>query len=245
LSVVSFEILGMLGMTLRWRNSSFRMLPNPTIFRWDRKAFDTRMLLRVFRSRLKDLEPDHDRIRQGYLQELSQSLDALHDHLAPNKKDNDPYLLESLHDILNMIDTKLVGCKFASEDLILDTVGRHASRVLDDLNAPTGKEPKESKLDKAIGWAGTGTKEENYIDFLFNEVRDAVTIPRPQRTTTFSVTGDIREGNSARSDPICVWYHLVLRMLCWLQLHDFDSRDVMLPRNGAVGFGSRMPVYII
>ncbi|ORY63072.1 uncharacterized protein BCR38DRAFT_485841 [Pseudomassariella vexata] len=51
---MAFEILGMLGMTLRWRNSAFRVLPNPTIFCWDRRGFKTRLLLDGFRKYFKD-----------------------------------------------------------------------------------------------------------------------------------------------------------------------------------------------
>lgn len=39
-----------------------------------------------------------------------------------------------------------------------------------------------------------------------------------------------------------VWCALVLRMICWLMLHDFDRLDVQVPKSEL--FGSRMPVYI-
>jgi len=39
-----------------------------------------------------------------------------------------------------------------------------------------------------------------------------------------------------------VWCTLVLRMLCWLLLHDFHRKDVQKPKNELLG--SRLPVYI-
>ncbi|KAI1843360.1 hypothetical protein JX266_010534 [Neoarthrinium moseri] len=40
-----------------------------------------------------------------------------------------------------------------------------------------------------------------------------------------------------------IWCALVLRMLCWLLLHDFDKRDVQVPKSELMG--SRLPVYIM
>lgn len=39
-----------------------------------------------------------------------------------------------------------------------------------------------------------------------------------------------------------VWCTLVLRMFCWLLLHDFDKKDVQIPKSEL--FDSRLPVYI-
>lgn len=39
-----------------------------------------------------------------------------------------------------------------------------------------------------------------------------------------------------------VWCTLVFRMVCWLMLHNFNKKDVQLPKSELLG--SRMPVYI-
>jgi hypothetical protein len=50
-------------------------------------------------------------------------------------------------------------------------------------------------------------------------------------------------GLPAEEQVICdIWYTLVLRMLCWLLLHDFHKKDVQVPKSELVG--SRLPVYI-
>ena len=40
-----------------------------------------------------------------------------------------------------------------------------------------------------------------------------------------------------------IWCTLVLRMLCWLLLHDFDEKDIQLSKSELLG--SRLPVYIM
>lgn len=39
-----------------------------------------------------------------------------------------------------------------------------------------------------------------------------------------------------------IWCTLVLRMMCWLLLHDFHEKDVQIPKSELIG--SRLPVYI-
>ncbi|KAK3988002.1 hypothetical protein QBC44DRAFT_111838 [Cladorrhinum sp. PSN332] len=46
--------------------------------------------------------------------------------------------------------------------------------------------------------------------------------------------------DSSASD---IWCTLVLRMLCWLLLHDFDKKDVQIPKSELLG--NRLPVYIL
>ncbi|KAL2152814.1 hypothetical protein VTH82DRAFT_3969 [Thermothelomyces myriococcoides] len=45
------------------------------------------------------------------------------------------------------------------------------------------------------------------------------------------------------SDAAAIWCTLVLRMLCWLLLHDFDKRDVQVSPKSEL-LGNRLPVYI-
>lgn len=48
---------------------------------------------------------------------------------------------------------------------------------------------------------------------------------------------------SSQVDTInAIWCTLVLRMLCWLSLHDFHKKDVQIPKSELMG--SRMPVYL-
>jgi hypothetical protein len=47
---------------------------------------------------------------------------------------------------------------------------------------------------------------------------------------------------SLESQASAIWCTLVLRMLCWLLLHDFNKKDVQIPKSELLG--SRLPVYI-
>lgn len=45
---MAFEMLGMVGIVFQINRTAFRMLPNPTIYHWDRKSFSTRALLLAY-----------------------------------------------------------------------------------------------------------------------------------------------------------------------------------------------------
>ncbi|KAK4175465.1 hypothetical protein QBC36DRAFT_23893 [Triangularia setosa] len=47
---------------------------------------------------------------------------------------------------------------------------------------------------------------------------------------------------SLDTDATDIWCTLVLRMLCWLLLHDFNKKDVQIPKSELLG--NRLPVYI-
>ncbi|KAH0421661.1 modin [Colletotrichum camelliae] len=42
---------------------------------------------------------------------------------------------------------------------------------------------------------------------------------------------------------LTVWYILVFRMVCWLTLHDFDKKDIQVPKSELIG--NRQPVFIM
>ncbi|KAF9880528.1 modin [Colletotrichum karsti] len=50
---VAFEIVGMLGQTLHIEKSAFRLLPNPTLFRWDTKNFSLPRLLTAYEYQMR------------------------------------------------------------------------------------------------------------------------------------------------------------------------------------------------
>ncbi|KAK4153803.1 hypothetical protein C8A00DRAFT_14990 [Chaetomidium leptoderma] len=47
---------------------------------------------------------------------------------------------------------------------------------------------------------------------------------------------------SLESEASAIWCTLVLRMLCWLLLHDFNKKDVQIAKSELLG--SRLPVYV-
>lgn len=63
--------------------------------------------------------------------------------------------------------------------------------------------------------------------------------PTPSRAETWRKHGltntEIRRNT--------IWFALVFRMICWLLLHDFDKKDVQLPKSELMG--SRLSVFIV
>ena len=58
---VPFEMLGMVGEILQIRHTPFTMLPNPTLFTWDKSAFSLINMLDSFQKQLRrSLARDHD-----------------------------------------------------------------------------------------------------------------------------------------------------------------------------------------
>lgn len=62
----------------------------------------------------------------------------------------------------------------------------------------------------------------------------------PDRVPSQTLGLDIT--TSLESQASEVWCTLVLRMLCWLLLHDFNKKDVQIAKSELLG--SRLPVYI-
>lgn len=68
--------------------------------------------------------------------------------------------------------------------------------------------------------------------------------PLRRHGTMGEAQGGGRAGAEERLDERAsnIWCTLVFRMLCYLLLHDFDQKDVQIPKSELVG--SRLPVYI-
>ncbi|KAK4223811.1 mod-A protein [Podospora fimiseda] len=55
--------------------------------------------------------------------------------------------------------------------------------------------------------------------------------------------GILDKTTSLDSSASDIWCTLIFRMLCWLLLHDFDKKDVQIPKSELLG--NRLPVYIL
>ncbi|KAL7620066.1 hypothetical protein AAE478_010615 [Parahypoxylon ruwenzoriense] len=267
---VVFDVLGMLGRMVSVEGYCFRMLPNPTVFRWDQKLFDTKRLLCEFGMHFAfmlaaDFAPPAE--PPSPLSAIADALARLDPYLHdPRVRDYSPGLLNGLREAVGDMDTYLttpIGrWTPPSEMLVLETVGHHVAGVVADLRA----RPSRLLDSFPLGWVAAGVKERNYVAFLFERSRYAATheyfgledlqrrkMRRAPPLSPAGVPGDEEEEESEsegkepwRSDARLrdvTWCLLAFRMLCWLQLHDFHRDDIMIPRSAS--FGSRMPVYII
>lgn len=69
--------------------------------------------------------------------------------------------------------------------------------------------------------------------------RQATSSPKLSRSETWKAVGPSTTEVSRHT----IWCALVFRMICWLLLHDFDKKDVQLPKSELLG--SRLPVFIV
>ncbi|KAI1385174.1 uncharacterized protein F4822DRAFT_335886 [Hypoxylon trugodes] len=264
---VIFDVLGMLGRSLSVEGYCYRMLPNPTIFRWDRRWFNTRRLLLVFKEYQTELYKNYAAAGDipGPLISIRSALDRLSSYLEnPLIKDFSPILLDNLREVMSTLDTLLIESSededHPSETIVLETVNRHIACVVADLS----QRPSRLLDLFPLGRANEGANEVSLISFLFERSRWAAThiynpdlsIAHREFNQRFAITKIEVNVVEKMQVPTCslglrdrprlrdtTWCLLVFRMLCWLQLHDFHKDDVMVPRSAT--YGSRMPVYII
>ncbi|KAK3897008.1 hypothetical protein C8A05DRAFT_20141, partial [Staphylotrichum tortipilum] len=132
-----FELLGMLGKTLRIRNSAFRMLPNPTPYHWDKNSFNIRELLMEYRKRIGDTEADLPPVPQ--IEALIGHANTLVAALKKDKNFNTPGysmpLLDTVHNVLDKCDWFLMEI---GRDLVRMVVREHFQEGLKLMNDKSG-----------------------------------------------------------------------------------------------------------
>ncbi|KAI1478491.1 hypothetical protein F4774DRAFT_152775 [Daldinia eschscholtzii] len=264
---IVFDVLGMLGRTISVEGYCYRFLPNPTIFRWDRRWFKTKRLLLVFKEHLSRLNGVYAKTGDTPepLLAIASALERLSPQLEnPSVKDYSPALLDSLRRIMTTVDRYLKHSsgdwESPSEALVLDVASSHVASLVTDL----GRRPSWFVDLFPLRRADDGVNEHTYITFLFQHSRRAAVeiygdlngsydspigelkVEAPPPVTDLAAETDELPPTTWRSDARirdATWCLLVFRMLCWLQLHDFHRDDIMIPRSTT--YGSRMPVYIV
>ncbi|KAK3303832.1 uncharacterized protein B0T15DRAFT_285649 [Chaetomium strumarium] len=317
---VPFELLGMLGKTLRIRNSGFRMLPNPTPYVWDKNFFNLRRLVREYSGKVHDSEADIPPTPQ--INQLKHDAAMLVDILNEDKRSSTPGyslpLLNNLHDVLDRCDAFLKT--ETDRDLVRLVVREHFQEVMrmineegdadgestrsggkgraehfDELTAASPERRQEAFMElyffkvlhqvraRAVMWYGrrrtthyapsthsrknsiSDTGPEAKLEALSptasgspsrpvspapptpgvekrqsDQLVPTLHIHPPDRVPQQLLGMDTTEGLDLQAADI--WCTLVLRMLCWLLLHDFNKKDVQIPKSELMG--SRLPVYI-
>jgi hypothetical protein len=208
----------MLGACFRLRNSAFRRLPNPTTDRWA-ENISPLDLMKLFRYEMEEHCAPVEEGGEPELEQLEHVKDMtlmLSDALAnTNIERLGIGHREMIHDVLEDCTRHI---QTFPEDIIKEIISAHLQKVmgaLDDPGNPLGYNRHDSSKDMKQHW----------VKFYFGIIRRAV----------ISKTTKKKEWNR-------LWVTLMLRMLCWFILHDFDPRDVkIVPSNLR---GSRIPVYI-
>lgn len=239
----------MLARTLRMPRSNFRYIPNPTNYRWDRRTFSLLNLLTGFRDELGS------RVRTAATDRLFARVNRV---LEVHHVEQDPAPPSSCHccECLDELSTALQEADdllSREPDLVVNIVARHFDAVLADLNT-------DSVLTELISNLRPPEREARFMRYYFRRVRpivvglfeDGVELsPELEEgniaTAPVAASGDRSEVSmekppSATDQRDIIWCTLVFRMLCWLQLHEFGRKDVMIPKSELLG--SRLEAYI-
>lgn len=132
---VAFELIGMIGMNLHIPGSSYRMLPNPTPYHFDKKFFSLSKLVKEFGRDIKQVSPPTERVR-----ELSSIADGVTEKLSDRgPTEYSIRLLNVLHDAVSNCDDYLQGVvsdKMFSKELVTVVLREHFQEVLRMINEP-------------------------------------------------------------------------------------------------------------
>ncbi|KAH7029517.1 uncharacterized protein B0I36DRAFT_325927 [Microdochium trichocladiopsis] len=174
---VAFEILGMLSRTLHGHGSGFRMLPNPTTYRWDKKSFSLWKLLEAFEDRL---EQDDNITNTDQIQKIKRSLEHISKARGPElplRTELTVPLMDTLHDALDSTDKYLTGGP--REFFVLGILRSHFHVLLRHLN-----DAKERENFDALNSLGLEDKQGRLMEIYFDTIRKEVVKKTPQRMPT-------------------------------------------------------------
>ncbi|RYO76710.1 hypothetical protein DL766_004158 [Monosporascus sp. MC13-8B] len=265
---VAFEVLGMLGRTLHASCSGFRMLPNPTIYHWDKNKFSMWKLLSAYEDKIEVAANIPENVQ---IMKIKKNLELIF-KARGNRPESEftVAILDALHHSLDSTDNFLT--KMVQEYLVCGVLRVHFETVLHLMNDINGKRPFDG-LNKDT----PEHRQIQFIDIYFDEVRPEAVRNAPKRrfaaptsagANAVSLPPTAKDGaNAVSPSPTAkddddtkalvtrhtgfegddklntIWCALVFRMLCWLLLHDFHKNDVQLSKSELLG--SRLPVYIV
>ena len=235
--------MGMIGQIFHIRDLCFRYIPNPCYFAWCPREFSLPKLLISYRKHLQ--------------QETGATRGRLFHHLnillAPKteiqlQRDITVYgwqAQDALHSVLDQLDETLRNRGDSQTPGVHDVIGSHFDEVLCQMNAASN--------GQAFPRLGGADKEDLLMKTYFQEILPALRLSFS--ATFFKLKKSDAEFNAAKSEDArkaeCaaylfasseLWCILILRMICWLMLHDFHSDDVQIPKGHL--YGSEMRVYI-
>ncbi|KAK2025036.1 hypothetical protein LX32DRAFT_76745 [Colletotrichum zoysiae] len=108
---VAFEIIGMLARTLHIDKSAFRLLPNPTHYRWDTKNFSLTSLLRAYAVQMDKLKSDPQYAASVVGKVIRRNIRKIQGHIAASEQSGWPTLplMDALHSALDDMDMILTA----------------------------------------------------------------------------------------------------------------------------------------
>jgi hypothetical protein len=150
----------MTGKTMHIRNTSFRYLPNPTPFPWDKRFFSLRRLMKEYSKKLRDDDLTRPTARVDELVGLADEVISLF-RTPGTKLDVQEYnlgLLEKLHDCLDNCDVFLRKQANLSPSTSTTTntglftlvLREHFQVIVKMINSPEAEDPESDYGDGSV-----------------------------------------------------------------------------------------------
>ncbi|KAF7547910.1 hypothetical protein G7Z17_g7397 [Cylindrodendrum hubeiense] len=238
---VAFEVMGMLGKNLHIKNSSFRMLPNPTYYHWDEKFFSLRKLLHEYKVTVHSeyfnmdlaVEDSDPWLRWSYRFQNSnfsspppwgnwtgELAEEIEEAMSQSDNEHEFFIpvLNALHAALDQCDRFL---RKKSKEDVLYIMRNHLQLIMGDLN----DYPSTSKF-KEVNTVSPEERQEKHMQVYFSHILPGI---KPRLEFGIEETSDI-------------WCALIFRMLCWLILHGFHEKDAQIPKSELFTFTIASPL---
>ncbi|KAH7244375.1 uncharacterized protein BKA55DRAFT_647364 [Fusarium redolens] len=252
---ITFELIGMISQVFHIKDICFRYIPNPCYCVWSTRGFSLPKLLVAYQ---RYLQEDSD-MTNGQLSLHVNTIFAPKTGIRPGDGTPQNYTWQAqdtLHSVLDELDELLEPysrSKHGNPLLSLgqQVIGAHFEELLSQINSQPSA-PSTQTFPRFEG-ANATNKEDTLMKAYFQQILPAVL--RSASSTFFNLKNSDSEfhvvkGEAAQTAEYAaylraakeVWYTFVLRMICWLMLHDFHRDDVQIQKGNL--FGSDMPVYI-
>ncbi|KAI1110846.1 hypothetical protein F5Y14DRAFT_465222 [Nemania sp. NC0429] len=250
---VVFEVIGMLGRNLHLPDRYFTFLPNPTSFPLDKRNFSLGRLLREFVTQMDMLggSPPYEIVRIHNMARSLLQKPALHSWRC-----YPPELMSELHEAIFDLDNILMQSK-ASEHLVVEVARLHLEATHAFINGATigskGGSPDAASSETSIDDLSNCSPreaEKRLMRVYFEKIQPVATTisesffeswvdhnPEQSADNHESEEGlkPTTQSCPKEGQAVIIWCALVLRMICWLSLHNFDKDDVQINKDGAMG----------
>ncbi|KAF5564927.1 modin [Fusarium napiforme] len=247
--LVTFELIGMIGQVFHIKDLCFRYIPNPCYCVWSTKGFSPPNLLAAYQRYLHD-DPE---MANGQLSLHVNTVFATKTGIRSGDDTPQSYTWQAqdaLHSVLEQLEDSLkdyTGPKRRNQRASLgqEIVGAHFEELLSQMN--------NALSTSTFPLANASNKEDSLMKAHFQQILPAVL--RSASMTFFNLKNadfefQVAKGEAAQTAEYAaylraakeVWCTFVLRMICWLMLHDFHRDDVQIQKGSL--FGSDLPVYI-
>ncbi|KAF4956671.1 hypothetical protein FGADI_3660 [Fusarium gaditjirri] len=251
-AVTSHIFPGMIGQVFHIKDLCFRYIPNPCYCVWSTSGFSLPKLLAAYQQYLQE---DSD-MANGQLSLRVNTLFAPKTGIRPGDGTPQNYTWQAqdaLHSVLDELDESLKDYCLPTgggprAPLGQEVVGAHFEELLSQMNSVSS-----ASVFPRFEGTNASNKEEILMKAYFQQILPAVL--RSESMTFFNLKNSDSEfqvvkGEVAKGAEYTayirfakeVWCTFVLRMICWLMLHEFHRDDVQIQKGSL--FGSDIPAYI-